>query len=58
MVLSHLDISSRLPQGHLIASDKGPQSGRDRETAKEHQRPIGALGELTGLSPPARTHVP
>jgi hypothetical protein len=58
MALSHLDISSSLPQGYLIASDKGPQGGRDREPAKERQRLIGALGVLTGLSPPARAHVP
>jgi hypothetical protein len=58
MALSHLDISSSLPQGHRIASDKGPQDDRDRETAKKRQRPIGALGVLTGLSPLTRAHVP
>jgi hypothetical protein len=58
MALSRLDTASSLPQGHLMASEKGPPGGRDRDTAKERQRPIGALGVLTGLSPPVRAHVP
>jgi hypothetical protein len=58
MALRHLDISSSLPQGHLVAPDKGPEGGRDGDTAQQRQRPIDALGVLTGLSPPARAHVP
>ena len=54
MALSHLDIPSRLPQGHRVASDKGSQGGRDGETAQQRQRPIDALGVLIGPSPPAR----
>jgi hypothetical protein len=58
MTLSHRDISSSLPQGHRVASDKGSQGGRHGETMQQRQRPIDALGVLIGLSPPARAHVP
>jgi len=58
MALSHLDIPPRLPQGHLVALDERPHDGRDGETVQQRQRPIDAVGILTGLGPPPLAHAP